>query len=130
MEDQSGRLDHKQLAMFCHLSALSRILIPFGNVIAPLILWTTKKGQDPYIDEQGKEVVNFQIFISIIGISLYLIAGLLPFLGMFMFNGLGVGYMSLHMFLGLGILIFSIIGALKAKEGVAFKYPTPFKFLN
>ncbi len=29
----------RQWAMFCHLSALLGIWIPFGNLIGPLILW-------------------------------------------------------------------------------------------
>ena len=33
----------RQWAMFCHLSALLGIWIPFGTLIGPLILWQMKR---------------------------------------------------------------------------------------
>ena len=55
------------MAMFAHLSALVGFLIPFGNLIGPLIVWQLKK-DDPFVDSQGKEAVNFQITVSLAGI--------------------------------------------------------------
>ena len=55
----------RQWAMFCHLSALLGIWIPFGTIIGPLILWQIKREMDPFIDAQGKEALNFQITVAI-----------------------------------------------------------------
>lgn len=64
-------------ATFCHLSALLRwILLVFLvfigiplylplNLLAPLIIWRFKKKQYPWIDFQGKESINFQIFLTL-----------------------------------------------------------------
>ena len=51
--------------MLCHLSALAGYLIPFGNVIAPLIIWQTEKTEFPSVDAHGKEAVNFPISVLI-----------------------------------------------------------------
>ncbi len=120
--EQPKPLDAKQWAMFCHLSAMTGVIIPFGNLIAPVVLWSLKKDEDAFINEQGKEVVNFQIFISICGIGLYLVATMMPFV----FNGMALPTAGIT---GVVIFIFALVGGLKAKEGVSFKYPTPFKFL-
>ncbi|MBN2378001.1 MAG: DUF4870 domain-containing protein, partial [Sedimentisphaerales bacterium] len=81
--------DNKMWAMFCHLAALSTYIgIPFGNVIGPLIVWQIKKDEHPYIDEQGKAALNFQISVLIYAV----ISALLIFvvIGLFMLVGLGI----------------------------------------
>ena len=63
-------------ATFCHVGALALYLgIPFGHIIVPLVIWLIKKNAYPFVDEQGKESLNFQISMSIYG----LVAGLLAF---------------------------------------------------
>ena len=70
-------------AMLCHLSALSTYIgVPFGHIILPLIIWLIKKDASPFIDEQGKESLNFQISMTIYGI----IAGILCFFYRYYFN--------------------------------------------
>ena len=65
--------DARMWAMICHLAGLAGIILPAsGNIVAPLIIWQIKKDNNPFIDEQGKEAVNFQISMSI-----YLIASII-----------------------------------------------------
>jgi len=47
--------DERMFAMFCHLSALVGFVFPFGNIIAPLVIWILKKDQYPLVNEHGKE---------------------------------------------------------------------------
>ncbi len=61
METYSLQPD-KTVASLIHVSAFSKYFIPFGNFILPLILWTAKKN-DPFVDEHGKQALNFQISI-------------------------------------------------------------------
>ena len=80
--------DENMWAMFCHLSALVGFVIPFGNIIAPLIIWTLKKDEYPHVNDQGKEAINFQLSITVyilisvvlvfvvIGIPLLIILGI------------------------------------------------------
>lgn len=49
-------------AMLCHLSSLCLYIgLPFGNLIAPLVIWFIQREKFPLVADQGKEVVNFQI---------------------------------------------------------------------
>lgn len=60
--------------MACHLCALIGFAIPFGSILGPLIVWLTQKNKHPFIAEQGKESVNFQISM-LIYLSSFMLAG-------------------------------------------------------
>jgi hypothetical protein len=45
----------------CHLIAWSGCVIPFGNIIGPLVIWQIKKDQIPSVDILGKAALNFQV---------------------------------------------------------------------
>jgi uncharacterized Tic20 family protein len=63
--------DVKAWAMWCHLSAFGGCVFPFGNVLGPLIIWLSKKDEIPEVNTNGKEALNFQITMSVLGIALY-----------------------------------------------------------
>src|SRR5688572_27353843 len=53
-------------AAFCHLGALSKFIgVPFGNLIVPVVLWIIGRGESVFIDDHGKESINFQISMTI-----------------------------------------------------------------
>src|SRR5690606_15888356 len=64
-EAEAPSAEARQWALFAHLSALAGILIPFGNILGPLIIWQIKKAEMPFVDDQGKEALNFQITVAI-----------------------------------------------------------------
>lgn len=101
--------DEKNWAMLCHLGGLVHFL-PFGQIIVPMIIWMAKKDELPFVDDQGKEALNFQISMLIY----YLICIPLIFIV--------IGIFLLAM-LGLINLILVIIAAVKAQQGEAFRYP-------
>jgi len=109
--------DAKGMAMLLHLSTLAGFIIPPGNIIAPLIIWAVKKHESPLIDDQGKEVVNFQLSVliyAVISAVLILVIIGIPLL-------VGVGIFD---------LVFTIIGAMRANEGQYFRYPLNIRFLK
>src|SRR4051794_35065816 len=58
--------DEKMWAMLSHLTALcGYLIVPFGNIIAPLVIWLIKKDTMPLVDDQAKESLNFQITLTI-----------------------------------------------------------------
>jgi uncharacterized Tic20 family protein len=114
---QGPSKDEKTFAMFCHLSALAGFIIPFGNIIGPLILWQMKKAESAFIDDQGKEALNFQITIGIAALICF--ALLLVIIGAFLLP-----------VVGLVALIFTIIGAIKANEGVTYRYPFAIRLVK
>ena len=65
--------DARKWAMFCHFSAFLGMWFPFGSLIGPLILWQVKRERDPFIDDQGKEAMNFQITVAIASAICYVL---------------------------------------------------------
>ncbi|MCU1740445.1 MULTISPECIES: DUF4870 domain-containing protein [unclassified Pseudomonas] len=100
----------RQWAMFCHLSAFLGYWFPFGSLIGPLILWQMKREQDPFIDAQGKEALNFQITVAIAAMVC------IPL----MFVLIGIPLFGL---LVIAAVVLTIIAGVKANEGVAYRYP-------
>jgi uncharacterized Tic20 family protein len=108
----------KTMGMLCHLAAFATFLLPaIGNIIGPLVVWLIKKDEMPFVDDQGKEALNFQITILILGI----ISGIL------MIVLIGILLLPL---VGLYWLIFTIIGGIKANEGIAYRYPFAIRMLK
>ena len=103
-------------AMVCHLAMLVGYLIPFGNIIGPLVVWQLKKEESPFIDEHGREAVNFQIcytiYIFVAALSIFLLIGfiLLPVVA-------------------IAQIIFTVIGAIKASSGESYRFPFIFRMV-
>lgn len=101
----------KNWGMLCHISALAGMLVGgVGTWIGPLVIWLLKKDTIPFVDDQGKESLNFQITCIIGG----LIGGITAIIGIGLLILLAVGILW---------LVFTIIAAVKASEGVAYRYP-------
>ena len=73
-EPKKGRT----VAALIHLSTFSQFIFPFGNFLFPLIFWTAKRS-DPFVDEHGKEALNFQIslFLYVMALLFFGFAGFL-----------------------------------------------------
>ncbi len=122
--DEQLNNDARMWAMFCHLAGLAGVVIPvvLSGIIAPLIVWQVKKDEHPFIDEHGKEALNFQLSIAlytIIGVAVCIItcigAILIPFVvgGIYLAN-----------------LIFMIIAGVKANNGEHYRYPLTIRFIK
>src|SRR6187551_1817859 len=66
--------NEKTTASLLHLSTLTQYFIPFGNYIFPIIIWSSKKNDSKFIDNNGKQVLNFQLSIFLYTLILLLIA--------------------------------------------------------
>lgn len=109
----------RQWAMFAHLSALLGVVlpIPFVNVLAPLVIWQMKKEEFAFVDEQGKEALNFQITVSI--------ALLVCFLLVFVV----IGFLLLPI-VAIASLVFTIIAGIKANNGESYRYPITMRLVK
>lgn len=98
-------------ALLCHYSAFAWFIAPMiGNVIGPLIVWQLKKDLDPFVDDQGREALNFQITFSLLLALCSVLAWLL----------IGFPLMAL---VSITALVLTIIAGLKANEGQRYRYP-------
>lgn len=66
--------NEKTYSCLLQLSTLSQYIIPLGNYIFPLLLWTSKKDNSNFIDKTGKNVLNFQLSILLYSLVMILIA--------------------------------------------------------
>ncbi len=109
--------DARNWGMLCHLAALSGYIIPFGNVFGPLIVWAIKKDEFPFVDDQGKEALNFQLTMTLVAIGSFIL--------MFVLIGF-VLIVALCIF----TLIMIIIASIKANDGVYYRYPFTIRFIK
>lgn len=111
--------DDKMWGMFCHLAAFAGYIgIPFGSILGPLILWLIKKEEIAFVDDQGKESLNFQISIAIYGLALLPTMCFPPLL------------IVLALALSIAAVVFIIIAAIKANNGEAYRYPCCLRFVK
>lgn len=109
--------ESRQWAMFAHLSALVGFVIPFGNVIGPLVVWLMKKDTMPFVDDQGKESLNFQITVTIAAVVCMALIVVL----------IGI---PLLFVVGIVALVLTIIAGIKANEGVRYRYPFTLRLIK
>ena len=110
--------DEQNWAMICHLSALIGFIIPFGNLIGPLVVWQMKKDTMPLVDKHGKEALNFQITVAIAAVISMVL--MLVLIGIF-----------LLMIVGLGALILTIMASIKVANGdLDYKYPFALRLIK
>jgi len=109
--------DEKNWGMFCHLASFVGVIIPFGNIIGPLVIWVMKKDEYPFVDDQGKESLNFQITMVIA----YIVCFLLTFvvIGIFLF-----------FIVAIFALVVTIIAIVKSSQGVVYRYPLTIRFIK
>ena len=107
----------RQWAMFCHFSAFLGMWFPFGSLIGPLILWQMKRESDPFIDDQGKEALNFQITVAIASAICYVL----------MFILIGFALLGLGL---IGAVVLVVIAGVKATDGVTYRYPFTWRPLK
>lgn len=103
--------------MLCHLSALAGLIIPFGNILGPILVWQIKKNEFPSVDIHGKSALNFQITVTIAALVAIIVSILLSFFCV------GILLVPLVILIGLAGLIFPIIAGIKANNGEDYKYP-------
>jgi uncharacterized protein len=109
--------EERQWATFAHLSALAGLVMPFGSIIGPLVIWLIKKDTMPFVNDQGKEALNFNITVAIAAIVCGLLCIVL------------IGFLLLPVLVILW-LVFVIVGTIKANEGTRYRYPFALRLIN
>lgn len=111
--DSDVSQDARTFGMLAHLLGM------FTAFLGPLIIWLIKKGEHPFIDDQAKEALNFQLTLLIA----YAVA--LPI------SLLTCGYGAiLYPVLFVVQIIFSLLGTVKSYEGEWFRYPFAIRLIK
>jgi len=147
--------NEKNTATFLHLSALTQYVFPFGNYIFPIIIWSAKKNESEFVDNNGKQVLNFQLSIFLysmilcliaIPIFIYAIFKNIPFERIihqddFLIKNLSagnitgitiLGLLAVMLFLFIKVIEFVLIiyAAVKSSNGETYKYPLSIPFFK
>ena len=145
----------RNTATFTHLSTLSQYIIPFGNYIFPILIWTSYKDKSEFVNHHGKQTLNFQLSLLLYTLILALIA--IPiFLTVFLqnipmqafFNDenfvirnfdfqaniglLSIGATAVLLFGVLKFVEFFLViyASIKASNGELYKYPLTIPFIK
>jgi uncharacterized Tic20 family protein len=102
--------DERTWGMVAHLAALAFFILPFGNIIGPLVVWLAKRDHSAFVAMHAKEALNFNIT--------FLIGGLVCLVLLAFSIGILFGAVLFVFW-----LVLTIIAALKANEGAAYRYP-------
>ncbi len=115
--------DERTWALIGHLSAFSAFVTGIGCILGPLIVWLIKRETLPFAGDQAKEALNFNITVALAFVALW---GLT-----FITFGIGIVLTGpLMLVLGIGWIVLTIIAAIKANEGVAYRYPLTLRLVN
>ncbi|MCC6881029.1 MAG: DUF4870 domain-containing protein [Verrucomicrobiales bacterium] len=107
--------DERNMAMLAHL------LGGLASFLGPLVIWLMKREESPFVNDQGREALNFQITVAI-GMAVLGIVSLIPF----------VGCIAVIAFFALAVtnLVFAIMAGLDASKGVAYRYPYALRLVS
>ncbi len=109
--------EERNWAMFAHLSALLVYPTLIGGIVGPLVIWLMRKDDMSFAADQARETLNFQITVYLMG----LVCGILflVLIGFVLFGLLVVAH-----------VVLTIIAAVKASEGVAYRYPFNLRLIS
>jgi uncharacterized protein len=115
----AGAVDQevRNTAVAAHLSTFAGLVVPFGSVIGPLAVWLTRRDRDPFIDDTGREALNFGISIAIYGSVL--LVGALMLVGIPL---LMVGVIAW--------VVLASLAAVKASQGQSYRYPLTIRLVR
>jgi len=94
-------------AVLCHLMLFLAIPTVFLGGVITFFLWQVKGKDDPQVEDQGREALNFQINVAIVTALL----------------GITIAGLALVPIVWLVAGIFCVIAARKASEGANYRYP-------
>jgi hypothetical protein len=100
-----------------HLSALCGMVIPFGSLLGPLIMWRTRGQRAPFVGDQALEALNFNISVFIGFLICLALAWL--FIGILMVSVLVIYW-----------IVMTVIATLKASEGLTYRYPVNLRLIK
>jgi uncharacterized Tic20 family protein len=106
-----------QLLVVTHLSQLLTFITGFGGLIVPLIIWATQKDTVYNMNQQGKNILNFQLSMLVYSIIcipfVFVVVGIFGLIGLCLLS-----------------FIFPIMNAIKASHGETPKYPLSLNFIS
>lgn len=116
-DDHARSSDQRTWAMLGHVAAFAGLVVPFGNILGPLVIWLVKKDTMPFAADQAKEALNFNITWTIA--MLVSAALVLVLIGIPLLAALTIAW-----------LVLTIVAAVKASSGERYRYPLTLRLVS
>lgn len=110
--------DERTWATMAHVSGIIASFVTL-SALGPLIVWLVKKNESSFVDDHGREALNFQITVMCVAIVIVILG----------FATCGIGLLLLPL-LGIASIVLSIFGAVKANDGLPWRYPVSIRFIG
>lgn len=94
--------------------------------VGPLIIWLLKKEESPFVNDQGKEALNFQITVAIALVAATIVGSILAFIP---FAGACLAPLVFAV-VPIGNLVFAILGCMAANKGTPYRYPFALRLIS
>ena len=108
-------------AMACHIGGLAcfaNVCCLFGlGIVVPLLIWLAQRDRDPFVDQHGKEAVNFQINVLLWSLILVPLSWCL------------IG-LPLVLALNVAVIVLVVLASIEAAEGRTYRYPLTVRFVT
>ena len=110
--------EERNWAVACHLGGFAFYLLGFalGHILVPLAIWLLKRDSSAFIDEHGREALNFQISVTLYAI----VVGALCFVL--------VGFVLIPFLMGFHIVLM-IVASVRASQGEPYRYPFTIRLI-
>ena len=126
-----GKQTNRDYLIYFHLSVLTGLIIPSGNIIIPFILWMTKKDKIIGLKDIGANLLNFQIIWTFIAFTALIIGAFLKISHLDIGPGNFVLSLYVWMILYSINIILPILFAIKIRNGKTGNfYPNIIKLIK
>ncbi len=116
--------DERTWALLGHLSAFSAFIVAgLGCVLGPLIIWLIKRDTLPFAGDQAREALNFNITVLLAALGLWIITIITLGIGLLLTIPLGLALFVYW-------IVFTIIAAVNANNGIRYRYPMTLRLVN
>jgi uncharacterized protein len=110
--------DERTWGMIAHLSAFVGLVLPlFGNIIGPLVIWLARRDTSAFVAIEAKEALNFNISVALAAVVCWLLT--LATVGILLGAALFITW-----------LVMTIVAAIKASEGIGYRYPVSLRLVS
>lgn len=110
-------MDLRTYCVLLHISQFAGFLLPGAGFAVPIVMWIVNKDRFPDVDRHGRVILNWMIsaliYAAVCFVLTFILIGILGFVALAIMG-----------------IIFPIMGALKANDGIVWKYPLSIEFLK
>ncbi len=120
--DPEAEASERNYATATHLIGLLSLMdMMVMGLIGAIVMWRIRAADSPFLDDHGREAVNFQLSLLLYAIAGSIIVGILT---------LGIGLMVWLPLLYVFRIVGCVMASIAANKGEFYRYPMCVRFLK